>query len=46
VTVSRTLLRVVVRQDFARRADLWGVSEEEFMARTPVRAGREARARV
>ncbi len=46
VTVSRTLLRVVVRQDFARRADLWGVSDEEFMARTPVRPGREARARV
>jgi protein-export membrane protein SecD len=46
VTVSRTLLRVVVRQDFARRADLWGVSDEEFMARTPVRTGREARARV
>ena len=34
VTVSRTILRVVVHQDCARRADLCGVTEEEFLART------------
>ena len=33
VTVSRTLLRVVVKQHFAQRAWLFGVSDEEFQAR-------------
>ncbi len=46
VTVSRTLLRVVVQQNFARRASLWGVGEDEFLARTPGRGPRQARARV
>ena len=46
VTVTRTVLRVVVRQDFARRARLWGVGDEEFQARTPGRGARTARARV
>ena len=46
VTVTRTVLRVVVRQDFARRARLWGIGDEEFQARTPVRGPRQARARV
>jgi preprotein translocase subunit SecD len=46
VTVTRTVLRVVVRQDFARRASLWGVGDEEFQARTPGRGARTARARV
>jgi preprotein translocase subunit SecD len=46
MTVTRTILRFVVRQDAARRASAWGVGEDEFLARTPGRAGREARARV
>jgi protein-export membrane protein SecD len=46
VTVTRTILRFVVRRDAARRASLWGVAEDQFLARTPGRAGREARARV
>jgi len=46
ITVTRTILRFVVRQDSARRASLWGVGDEEFMARTPGRGPRQARARV
>lgn len=46
ITVTRTILRSVVRQNAARKASLWGVAEDEFMARTPGRPGREARARV
>jgi preprotein translocase subunit SecD len=49
ITVTRTILRYVVRQDWARRAGLWGVSEDEFLAR-PTGAARarvgEARGRV
>ena len=46
VTVTRTILRVVVRRDFARKASLWGVGEGEFLARTPGRGPRPARADV
>ena len=46
VTVTRTMLRVVVRQDGARKARLWGVEDDEFLARTPGRGPRQARARV
>jgi len=47
VTVSRTLLRVLVRQGFAAKAWLYGVTDEEFQARTlPGRYRREARGRV
>jgi protein-export membrane protein SecD len=46
VTVTRTILRVVVRQDFARKARLWGVSEDDFQARTQGRGPRPVRARV
>jgi preprotein translocase subunit SecD len=48
VTVSRTLLRFVVHQQFAQRAWLYGVTDEEFQARAMVgRYGRrEARGRV
>ena len=46
VTVTRTILRFVVRQDAARRASLWGVGDDEFLARTPGRGPRQARARV
>jgi preprotein translocase subunit SecD len=48
VTVSRTLLRFVVRQQMVQRAWLFGVSDEEFQARSMVgRSGRrEARGRV
>jgi preprotein translocase subunit SecD len=48
VTVSRTVLRGIVQADFARKASLWNVSEEEFLSRPA--AGRsvrgEARGRV
>jgi protein-export membrane protein SecD len=48
ITVTRTILRVVVTQDWARRAFLYGVSEEEFVARGQGRTSlrREARSRV
>jgi preprotein translocase subunit SecD len=47
VTVSRTLLRIFVRQSVFHRAWLFGVSDEEFQARAVARFGRrEARGRV
>jgi preprotein translocase subunit SecD len=48
ITVTRSILRVVVAQDWARRARLFGVTEQEFVARTPGRTSlrREARSRV
>jgi preprotein translocase subunit SecD len=47
VTVSRLLLRVVVKQGFAQKAWLYGVTDEEFQARALVgRSRREARVRV
>jgi preprotein translocase subunit SecD len=48
VTVSRTLLRLVVRQEFVQKAWLYGVSDEEFQARAIGGrfARREARGRV
>ncbi|MGZ8515137.1 MAG: protein translocase subunit SecD [Candidatus Limnocylindrales bacterium] len=45
ITVTRTMLRTIVHREIARRASLWGVGEEEFMARTG-RGPRPARARV
>jgi preprotein translocase subunit SecD len=49
ITVTRTVLRVVVQRDWARKASLFGVREEEFVAgrtvgRGPLRG--EARGRV
>ena len=47
ITVSRTLMRFVVKQKFAEKAWLFGVSNEEFQARAlPGRLRREARGRV
>jgi preprotein translocase subunit SecD len=48
VTVSRTLMRLVVRQGSVQKAWLFGVSDEEFQARAMIgRFGRrEARGRV
>jgi len=48
VTVSRTLMRIVVRQQMAQKAWLYGVSDEEFQARAMGGrlARREARGRV
>jgi hypothetical protein len=46
VTVSRTMLRLVVRQEFAQRAVLYGVTDEEFKARAVRMGRREARGRV
>jgi preprotein translocase subunit SecD len=48
ITVTRTILRVVVREDWARKARYYGVTEEEFLSRPvgrgPIRG--EARGRV
>jgi preprotein translocase subunit SecD len=48
VTVTRTILRFVVRENWSRKASYFGVTEEEFLSRPMGRqAGRgEARARV
>ena len=47
VTVSRTLMRFVVKQNFAQKAWLFGVTDEEFRARgVQGRTRREARVRV
>ncbi|HWH36592.1 MAG TPA: protein translocase subunit SecD [Candidatus Limnocylindrales bacterium] len=42
ITLSRQMLRWVVRQPWARRAWLYGVEEEEFTVATPRARGREA----
>ena len=49
VTVTRTILRIVVQQPWARKASLYGVTEEEFLARPTSGRGSlrgEARGRV
>jgi preprotein translocase subunit SecD len=46
VTVSRTMLRLVVHQEFAQHARLYGVTDEEFKARAVRMGRREARGRV
>ena len=47
ITVSRTLLRIIVKQGFAAKAWLYGVTDEEFQARAlPGRYRREARGRL
>ena len=35
IIVTRSILRVVVAQDWSRKARLYGVSEEEFVAPAP-----------
>ena len=46
ITLSRLVLRVIVRQAWARQARLYGVHEEEFTIATPRGRSREAGARV
>jgi protein-export membrane protein SecD len=48
ITVTRTILRVIVNQDWARKARLYGVAENEFVARPTGRTALrgEARGRV
>lgn len=46
VSLSRTVLRWVVRQSWARQARLFGVHEDEFVTTTPARRARPAGARV
>ena len=47
ITVTRTVLRIVVAQPWARKAALYGVTDEEFLARPTRGALRgEARGRV
>lgn len=49
ITVTRTVLRIVVAQPWARKASLYGVTEEEFLARPTSGRGSlrgEARGRV
>jgi preprotein translocase subunit SecD len=33
IVVTRSIMRVVVRQDWARRASLYGLREDEFVAK-------------
>ncbi len=35
ITVSRTILRTIVRWQWTRKASLYGVNEEEFVTATP-----------
>jgi preprotein translocase subunit SecD len=42
IVVTRSIMRVVVRQDWARRARLFGLRDEEFVAVTPQRPVRRA----
>jgi protein-export membrane protein SecD len=49
VTLSRQMLRLVVRQPWARKASYYGVADDEFTVATPItrtRGAREASARV
>jgi preprotein translocase subunit SecD len=48
ITVTRTNLRLIVAQDWARKARLYGISEAEFVYRPTGRAAvrREAVPRV
>jgi protein-export membrane protein SecD len=46
ITLSREMLRWVVRQPWARRAGLYGVGEDEFTVATPRGRSREAGVRV
>ncbi len=48
IVVTRTILRWVVRQEWARKPSLWGMRDDEFVALGAVRPSsrREARARV
>jgi preprotein translocase subunit SecD len=46
ITLSRIMLRWVVRQPWARKAGLYGVREEEFLTTAPRVRTREAGARV
>ena len=48
ITVTRTIMRVIVRQDWARKASLYGVTDEEFLSRPAGRSSvrGEARGRV
>jgi len=46
ISLSRTVLRWVVRQSWARQARLFGVQEDEFVTTAPARRARPAGARV
>jgi preprotein translocase subunit SecD len=46
ISLSRMMLRWVVRQPWARRAGLYGVREDEFLVSTPRVRAREASVRV
>ena len=46
ISLSRTVLRWVVRQPWARQARLFGVHEDEFVTTAPARRARPAGARV
>jgi preprotein translocase subunit SecD len=42
IVVTRSIMRVVVRQDWARQARLYGLRDDEFVAVTPQRPTRRA----
>ena len=46
ITVTRSILRIVVKQDWARKAWLFGVTDAEFVARPTTRGLRREASRV
>jgi hypothetical protein len=47
IVVTRSIMRVVVRQEWARKSSLFGLRDDEFVAQGATRAGRrEARTSV
>jgi preprotein translocase subunit SecD len=44
ITLSRELLRWVVRQPWARHANLYGVADDEFTVAAPLQRGRSREA--
>jgi hypothetical protein len=46
ITVTRTMLRVIVAREWARKARLYGISESEFTYRPTGRVRREVAPRV
>ena len=40
IVVTRSIMRVIVRQDWARKASLFGLRDDEFVAVTSARPSR------
>jgi preprotein translocase subunit SecD len=46
ITVTRTIIRIIVQREWARKAWLWGVTDSEFTARPTTRAALRREPRV